>query len=26
VRTNFSVNAYPQYAATVFSRTFRTPP
>lgn len=25
-RTNFSVNAYPQYAATVFSRTFKTPP
>jgi hypothetical protein len=24
-RANFSVNTYPQYAATIFSRTFRTP-
>ena len=25
-RTNFAVNSYPQYAATIFTRTFRTPP
>lgn len=25
-RTDFSVNSYPQYAATIFTRTFRTPP
>lgn len=25
-RANFSVHTYPQYAATVFTRTFRTPP
>ena len=25
-RTDFSVNSYPQYTATIFTRTFRTPP
>jgi hypothetical protein len=24
-RANFAINTYPQYAATIFSRTFRTP-
>ncbi len=25
-RANFAANTYPQYAATIFTRTFRTPP
>jgi hypothetical protein len=25
-RANFAINTYPQYAATIFTRTFRTPP
>jgi len=25
-RANFAINTYPQYAATIFTRTFKTPP
>jgi hypothetical protein len=25
-RANFAINSYPQYAATIFTRTFRTAP